>query len=416
MFSIQFKRGSAAQNDGLTLNAGVLSIDTENNRIRLHDGLTAGGHTLAVADDTQSLQDQIDALGIADVEGLDVALASKIALTEIGTADGIAGLNPEGYVPTEQLPSFVEDVIEVADEASLPTTGEVGKLYVALDVNELFRWSGGQQKYYRITALLETTDDLSEGQVNLYFTDPRVRSALSANGSLTYDATTGVFDYTRSVNTVQGRTGAISINKVDVDLGNVQDFSIASEAEAVAAQRGDVYITPSLKRSFIESVGFNDTEGFWVYGDELLPVLRLQGNWTQLTSGPVAILRHSAVAINGKMVVYGGRNEARNEVNTLFEYDPATDTWTQLPDGPIAVQQHSAVTINDKVVMFGGRNGTTELSTLFEYDPSTDTWTQLTSGPVAIALHSSVAINDKMFVYGGQDSSGKILNTLYLVE
>lgn len=45
--SIQFLRGNTAANDGYTGPIGSFSIDTEANRIRLHDGVTPGGHVFA---------------------------------------------------------------------------------------------------------------------------------------------------------------------------------------------------------------------------------------------------------------------------------------------------------------------------------------------------------------------------------
>jgi hypothetical protein len=40
---LQFRRGTAAQNNAFTGALGELSIDTENDSIRIHDGSTAGG-------------------------------------------------------------------------------------------------------------------------------------------------------------------------------------------------------------------------------------------------------------------------------------------------------------------------------------------------------------------------------------
>jgi len=40
------------------------------------------------------------------------------------------------------------------------------------------------------------TDDLSEGTTNLYYTDTRVRNAVSASGDLSYNSTTGTFSFT----------------------------------------------------------------------------------------------------------------------------------------------------------------------------------------------------------------------------
>lgn len=59
-----------------------------------------------------------------------------------GVADGYAPLNGSTKIDSIYLPSFVDDVIEVADFASLPLTGETGKIYVTLDDNKTYRWSG----------------------------------------------------------------------------------------------------------------------------------------------------------------------------------------------------------------------------------------------------------------------------------
>jgi len=39
-----FPKGNTAANDAMTLPLGAISIDTEANNIRVHDGVTAGGH------------------------------------------------------------------------------------------------------------------------------------------------------------------------------------------------------------------------------------------------------------------------------------------------------------------------------------------------------------------------------------
>lgn len=59
-----------------------------------------------------------------------------------GAANGFAGLDGAGKVPATQLPSYVDDVVEVASYSALPTTGETGKIYVAIDTNKIYRWSG----------------------------------------------------------------------------------------------------------------------------------------------------------------------------------------------------------------------------------------------------------------------------------
>lgn len=60
----------------------------------------------------------------------------------VGSPSGIAPLDENARIPAEYLPSYVDDVLEYASKAAFPTVGEAGKIYVALDDNLLYRWSG----------------------------------------------------------------------------------------------------------------------------------------------------------------------------------------------------------------------------------------------------------------------------------
>lgn len=75
-------------------------------------------------------------------DGTNIAQATFIAATEKGANSGVATLGADGKVPASQLPSFVDDVIEAANFAALPETGEDGKIYVTLDDNKTYRWGG----------------------------------------------------------------------------------------------------------------------------------------------------------------------------------------------------------------------------------------------------------------------------------
>ena len=47
-----------------------------------------------------------------------------------------------GKIPASQLPAYVDDILEYATFAAFPLVGEPGKLYVTLDTNLTYRWSG----------------------------------------------------------------------------------------------------------------------------------------------------------------------------------------------------------------------------------------------------------------------------------
>lgn len=53
-----------------------------------------------------------------------------------------AELGEDNLILSYQLPSYVDDVLEFATLANFPTTGESGKIYVAINTNLTYRWTG----------------------------------------------------------------------------------------------------------------------------------------------------------------------------------------------------------------------------------------------------------------------------------
>jgi hypothetical protein len=100
---------------------------------------------------------------------VDIAIPTKAS--DIGAAavdhdhDGIY-LKANEMIPAALLPSFVDDVIEVANFDALPEAGEAGKIYVVVDENVTYRWSG--TTYVKMsggTALGETADTAFRGDL-----------------------------------------------------------------------------------------------------------------------------------------------------------------------------------------------------------------------------------------------------------
>lgn len=114
----------------------------------------------------------------------------RIASSEKGVANGVATLDATGLVPSTQLPSYVDDVVEGANLAAFPVTGETGKIYVALDTNKSYRWSGSTYVYI----------------------------------------TSGAVD------SVAGKTGVVTLVKADVGLSNVDNTSDANKPVSTAQQ------------------------------------------------------------------------------------------------------------------------------------------------------------------------------------
>jgi hypothetical protein len=138
---------------GQTVNAvGQSTMAVHASVVRAVGAGGSGGSAVASVDGRTgavTLDDLYDAAGAAQAvaDGLGTAAA-----LDAGSADGVAELDSGGKVPSSQLPSYVDDVVEVANFAALPGTGETGLIYVTLDTNLTYRWSGSA--YVEISASL----------------------------------------------------------------------------------------------------------------------------------------------------------------------------------------------------------------------------------------------------------------------
>lgn len=141
-----------------------------------------------------------------------------------GIAGGYASLDGSGVVPSTQLPSYVDDVLEFADLASLPVTGSTGKIYVALDTNKIYRWSG--TVYVEVSPTAGTIWGGISGTVS---NQTDLQTALNAKQSTITLTTTGtsgaatfigntlnIPQYVGGVTSFNTRTGAITLSSTDV--------------------------------------------------------------------------------------------------------------------------------------------------------------------------------------------------------
>jgi len=124
--------------------------------------------------------------GTSDVTIPATDSTARIATSEKGAANGVAPLGSDSKIAAVYLPSYVDDVLEFANLAALPGTGEMGKIYTALDTGKIYRWSGSA--YINIAASPGSTDVITEGSTNLYFTAARALSAAPAETTTTSGA------------------------------------------------------------------------------------------------------------------------------------------------------------------------------------------------------------------------------------
>jgi hypothetical protein len=110
---------------------------------------------------------------------VDLSPSNLAAIVNVN--NGLLRLDAGGKVAAAQLPAYVDDVLEFANLAAFPGTGATGLIYVAVDTNKTFRWTGSV--YVEISASPGSTDAVTEGSTNLYYTAARANSA--ADGRIT---------------------------------------------------------------------------------------------------------------------------------------------------------------------------------------------------------------------------------------
>ena len=190
---LQLRRGSLAlwTTSNPVLLSGEVGFETDTKIIRVGNGVSPflslpqtrlgiDGQVIASTGDLSALttpqQDKI-------VQGTIVATTDGKRYAYLGTGDVTSDLSylelgdvspdwstitnkpalPElvdGLIPSTYLPSYVDDVIEAANLAALEALAlkEAGKIYVALDTNIVYRWSG--------TQMVEISSSLALGETS----------------------------------------------------------------------------------------------------------------------------------------------------------------------------------------------------------------------------------------------------------
>jgi hypothetical protein len=153
--------------------------------------------------------------------------------------NGYAGLDSDGLIPSSLLPSYVDDVLEFTNLASFPGTGSTGKIYVDLTTAKIYRWSGSV--YIEISASPGSTDSVTEGVTNLYFTTARVLSTVL----------TGISFATNSAITATD-TILVALGKLQAQItALIATAPSAGQKDALAGNNG----TPSSSNTYVTVSG-----------------------------------------------------------------------------------------------------------------------------------------------------------------
>lgn len=201
----------------------------------------------------------------ADVT-LDADDVGAIAATQKGANNGVAELDETGKVPSSQLPSYVDDVIEgyfynskFYKESGHTTeiAGEAGKIYVDLSTNKTYRWSGTAfAEISASIALGETSSTAYRGDRGKIAYDHSQTAHAPSNAERNVVA--GVQVNGEDLTPDGGRKVNVEVPTKTSDLTNDSDF-ITSEGTAAKA---DKFTTPRT----VDGVSFDGSANIGHYG------------------------------------------------------------------------------------------------------------------------------------------------------
>lgn len=145
---LKFGDGVKAYND-LPYFTG--DVDATLNKYMLISDYKGSANGVVKAADKLQTACKINGVDFDGTKDITVADSTKIPTSEKGKANGVATLGADGKVSSEQLPSYVDDVIEgyfnngkfyKEETHQTVINGEQGKIYTDLHTEKIYRWSG----------------------------------------------------------------------------------------------------------------------------------------------------------------------------------------------------------------------------------------------------------------------------------
>jgi hypothetical protein len=195
------------------------------------------------------------------------SFSNKINATEKAANNGVATLGNDGKIPSNQIPaiSFQSAVVVSSENAMLAlSSAVVGSIAIRTDENRNYVLSATPAStltnWVRLAVptsvtsvnsatgpnVVLTTNDISEGSNNKYYTDARVRGALSAVSPLSFNTSSGTFSMSAASASSNGY-----LSSTDFTTFNNKQNAITAGVDYLAPNGSAALLTnfPTLNQS-----------------------------------------------------------------------------------------------------------------------------------------------------------------------
>ena len=163
-----------------------------------------------------------------------------------GANNGLAELDANGKVPSAQLPSYVDDVLEYTSQSAFPTTGEAGKIYIAQDTNKTYRWSG--------TAYVEISPSLALGETSS-------TAYRGDRGKVAYDHSQSTHARTDATAVASSTTnGNIKINGTETTVYSHPTSGVTAGTYKSVTVDGNGHVTGGSNPTTLSGYGITDAK------------------------------------------------------------------------------------------------------------------------------------------------------------
>lgn len=129
-------------------------------------------------------------------------------------------------------------------------------------------------------------------------------------------------------------------------------------------------------------------------------------SWSSVAPMPVALRKHVAATVAGRIYVVGGQTALWPAVKTVFVFDPATGHWAEKAPMPFDLRESASAAAAGPLWIFGGDGLGFDTRSALSYDPVTNTWSSHAPMLQDGRLMAAVTVGDKPLLIGGYGLPG----------